>query len=71
MVIADARVVRADRIGRTAARCAAYVQSEGDKRRLKAMLFRAEGSWPTRWPTVPACRSTWPATCGRKAGTAR
>ena len=41
LVVPDVRVTRADRLGNDGNTVRAYVQSEGDGRRLKALLFRA------------------------------
>ena len=41
LVVPDVRVSRADRLGNDGNTVRAYVQSEGDGRRLKALLFRA------------------------------
>ena len=41
LVIPDIRVTRADRLGNDGNTIRAYVQAEGDPRRLKALLFRA------------------------------
>ncbi len=41
IVVPDVRVTRADRLGNDGNTVRAYVQSEGDGRRLKALLFRA------------------------------
>jgi single-stranded-DNA-specific exonuclease len=41
LVLADIRVVRTDRLGNDGNTIRAFVQSEGDPRRLKTLLFRA------------------------------
>ena len=41
VVIPDVRVIRTDRLGREGNTLRAYVQAEGDTRRLKTLLFRA------------------------------
>ncbi len=44
IVVPDVRVVKADRLGNDGNTLRAYVQSEGDTRRLKTLLFRAGDS---------------------------